>query len=162
MSTATNRPDDPDKPAPPLLTRVGNMTEDPELKVSKGGKSWTSLRIAVDTPKVAGQWSGERETVFYEVVAFDSIAVNVCESLRKGYRVIVHGTPEIRQYEAQDGTKQAVRRIVAQAIGAELRFARVTVTRSGRTAKPAVNVPEPPEPEAPAEAEQEDDPWATF
>jgi len=155
MSTSTHRPEGSnDEPTVPAVTRVGNLTADPELRFSKDGKAWAQLRLAVDTPKVAGQWSGPRDTTFYEVVTFDSVARNVCESLTTGCRVIVHGQPQIREYEAKDGSHQVVKRIVAQAIGPELRFARATVVRNGKTDTDPHRATAAPEPE--------EDPWATF
>jgi single-strand DNA-binding protein len=143
-------------PAPRLVTKVGNLTADPVLAFSASGKAWAILHIAVDTPKTPGDWGGERETTFYEAVVFDGIARNACASLLKGCRVIVHGQPEIREYEADDGTVRQVKRIIAQAAGPDLRFASAHVTRAQHTAR--TRPPAQPQPQ-PA---HEEDPWASF
>jgi len=141
---------------PAEVTRVGNVVADPELRFSASGKAWAPLRIAVETPVVPGDWSGDRETVFYEVVVFDRLAENVCHSLTKGCRVVVHGKPELREYEAADGSVQTAKRIVAQAVGIELRFTRAATVKAGNSARPARSQRQP-EPET-----GEEDPWASF
>ena len=85
--------------SPPLAERttmtsktavVGNFTDDPELRFSNAGKPWLRGRIRVK-PYVPGA-AEQPEPVFYDVVAFGSLAENVAESCLKGSRVVVTGS----------------------------------------------------------------------
>lgn len=120
----------------PAVTRVGNITADPELRFSEKGNPYTRLRIAVDVPKVPGDWAGERETTFYGVTCFGSLAENVAESLRKGDRIVVTGRPESRTWTGDDGKEHTEKVILADALGPELRFATAVVTKM-RDTRPA-------------------------
>jgi single-strand DNA-binding protein len=88
------------------------------------------MRIAVSTPKVEGDWSGERETSFYHVTAFGSLAENVANCLRKGTRVVVTGRGEVRNWTGDDGTEYESEGILADAIGPDLRWATAAVTKT--------------------------------
>lgn len=116
----------------PAATKVGNLTADPELLYSKAGKAYARMRIAVSTPKVEGDWSGERTTVFYDVTAFGSVADHAAESLKKGDRVLVTGKGEVREWTGADGQVHSSKGIIADAIGPDLRWASVTVERVQR------------------------------
>lgn len=109
---------------PATVTKVGNLTRDPELGFGKdSGKPFTRFGIAVNHPKVPGDWAGERVSDFYEVSCFASLAEHVAESLHKGDRVIVTGRPELDEWTDNAGVPRVTKRIVADAVGAELRFA---------------------------------------
>lgn len=114
------------------MTKVGNLTRDPELKFGASGTAYSTFVIAVDRPKVAGDWSGERVTDFYECVAFKQLAENVAESLEKGNRVIVAGDGELETYKDPDGNERTNKRIVCNHVGAELRFATAQITKVKR------------------------------
>jgi hypothetical protein len=117
MATRTTTP----KPSlPEEVTKVGNMVDAPALAFAEGsGKPYVRFSLAVDRPKVAGDWAGERETDFYRVVCFDGLAVNVSESLDKGARVIVRGTPELETWTGNDGATRTDKKILARDCGAE-------------------------------------------
>lgn len=112
------------------ISRVGNLTKDPELLVAESGNAWCKLGIAVNTPKKPGDWAGERDTTFYDVVCFKSLAENVAESLSKGDRVVVSGRAELEHWTDKEGAEQTSKRIVAEGIGPDLRFATVAVQRT--------------------------------
>ena len=77
----------PARVLPLEITKVGNLTDDPALDFAKEtNRPFARFRLAVERPKVPGDWAGERETTFYSVTCFDSVATNVCESLEKGAR----------------------------------------------------------------------------
>ena len=97
----------PARVLPLEITKVGNLTDDPALDFAKEtNRPFARFRLAVERPKVPGDWAGERETTFYSVTCFDSVATNVCESLEKG-------APRHRRRPARDrrvdrqGRKQA-------------------------------------------------------
>jgi single-strand DNA-binding protein len=124
---------------PTEVCKVGNLTRDPELRFSEKGTVFSRFAIAVSQPVTPGDWAGERSTEFYEVTAFGSLAEHVAESLRKGDRAVVSGRPELESFTAKDGTEKTQKRILAEAVGAELRFATCSVTRATRHVAP--NVP---------------------
>ncbi|MGH9014569.1 MAG: single-stranded DNA-binding protein [Acidimicrobiia bacterium] len=110
--------------------KVGNLTDDPVLRRGEQrGTPWTTFGLALDAPVAAGDWSGERETRFYDCVCFDSLARNVAASLRKGDRAIVVGRLELTAYRADDGETRTRERLVAGAVGPELRWTTAKVTR---------------------------------
>jgi single-strand DNA-binding protein len=124
----------PARVLPRELTKVGNLTDDPTLDFAKeSNRPFARFRLAVERPKVPGDWAGERETMFYSVTCFDSVATNVCETLEKGTRAIVVGRPEIDEWTDKDGNKRQDRRILANAVGPDLRWATAQVTRVRKT-----------------------------
>lgn len=110
---------------------VGNLTEDPELRFSAAGKPWMRTRISV-RPYVAGA-TEQPEVEFFDVVAFGSLAENVAEVLRKGSRVVVTGKMESDTWTGRDGVERETQKIIADAIGPDLRFGTVSITRATRT-----------------------------
>jgi single-strand DNA-binding protein len=116
------------------VTKVGNLTREPELRYGKEkGTPFTRFGLAVESPIKPGNWSGERRTEFYEVSSFGTLAENVAASLAKGDRVVVTGRPELDNWTDDRGNVRVTKRIVANAIGAELRWATADVTKvSGR------------------------------
>ena len=110
--------------------RVGNLTKDPDLRVGKTGTLYTSFGLAVNTPKVAGQWKGQQRTDFYDVVCFGTLAQHAAASLSKGVRVVVCGRSEVEHYTADDGTQRERKRIVAEALGPDLRWATATIHKT--------------------------------
>lgn len=116
------------------ITITGNLTRDPELKFSQGGIATVRFGVA-ETYK-----SKEKEhTSFYDVVAFGKNAENVHSSLIKGSGVIVKGRQEVREYERNDGTKGTSVQVVADEVGALLRFATVSIQKNERTGTGPVN-----------------------
>lgn len=114
-----------------IVTVVGNLTRDPELGRGKDrGTPYARTGLAVETPVEPGEWSGERQTEFYELVCFGSLAQHVEQSLAKGMRVIVTGRAEIDTWTPEDGDERVTKRIVIDAIGPELRWANATVTKT--------------------------------
>lgn len=114
------------------ITVVGNLTREPELRFTNGGKGVASFGIAVSRRyQVNGEW--QEKTSFFNVSAWDNLGENVAASLTKGMRVIVHGRLEVREYEAREGGKRTSVDIIADEIGPSLRWARATVERTERT-----------------------------
>jgi single-strand DNA-binding protein len=127
-STSNDRKVEPKGP----VAKVGNLTRDPELRFGTDkGTPFCRFGIAVEQPKEAGNWSGERETVFYEGTAFGSLAEHLAE-LVKGTRVLVIGKGELEHWTDADGNERTTKRIVVDACGPDLRWASVTVERDGR------------------------------
>ena len=113
------------------VTIVGNLTRDPELRFTAGGKGIASFGVAVNRRwQQNGEW--QEKVSFFNVTAWDTLGENIAASLTKGTRVIVTGRLEQREYETKEGDKRNVVEIVADEIGPSLRWARAEVERIAR------------------------------
>ena len=115
------------------ITIVGNITRDPELRFTPTGVATAQFGVAVNRSwqnRQTQEW--EEATSFIDVVCWRDLADNVSESLQKGSRVIVTGRLEQRSWETQDGEKRSKVEIVADEVGASLRFATAQITRTER------------------------------
>jgi len=113
--------------------KTGNLTRDPELRFGASGKAYARTAVAVETPKTPGDWAGEREVTFYEVVCFGTLAENVAQSLTKGMRVVVAGRAELEHWTDGNGEKRTAKHIIADGFGPDLRWVTCEVIRPERT-----------------------------
>ena len=91
-----------------VVTLVGNITRDPELRFTNTGQATASFGLAVNRRwqnRQTQEW--EEATSFFDVVCWREMAENAAESLTRGSRVIVTGRLEQRSWETPDG-RQAV------------------------------------------------------
>lgn len=131
------------------VTKVGNLTKDLELAFGANGTAYARAGLAVDRPKIPGDWSGERVTEFYDITVFGDMAENAAMSLPKGTRVIVQGRAEVEQYTKKDGTTGTGKRILVNAIGPDLRWASCEVSKVTRRGPAGDNQAEIPFDEEP-------------
>ena len=111
------------------VTVVGNLTRDPELRFTSGGRGQASFGLAVSRRyQVNNEW--QEQTSFFNVVAWGSLGENAAASLTKGTRIIVTGRLEQRSYETKEGEKRSVVEIIADEIGPSLRWARAEIERT--------------------------------
>ena len=114
------------------VTLVGNLTKDPELRFTTGGRGVASFGLAVSRRyQVNNEW--QEQTSFFNVVAWGTLGENAAASLTKGTRIMVTGRLEQREYETTAGEKRNVVEIVADELGPSLRWARAEVERTQRT-----------------------------
>jgi single-strand DNA-binding protein len=114
------------------VTLVGNVTRDPELRFTSGGRGVASFGIAVNRRYQSnGEW--QEQTSFFDVVAWGTLGENVAASLHKGTRALVYGRLEQRSWDTQDGEKRSKIEVVAEEIGPSLRWAQAQVERTART-----------------------------
>ena len=109
----------------PLITVVGNLVADPEPRVSQGGKSWVTFRIA-STPRVRDRQSGDwadGEALWLGCRAYGEYADNIAASLTKGMRVIVQGRLTQRSYKDNQGQDRTSLDLEVEEVGPSLRFA---------------------------------------
>jgi single-strand DNA-binding protein len=109
-------------------TITGNLTRDPEIRYTRDGQATTTLGVAVNRRwqnRESNEW--EESTSFFDVVAWRDLAENVALSLTRGMRVVVTGRLEQRSWETDDGDRRFKVEIVADEVGASLRFATVDV-----------------------------------
>ena len=114
------------------VTVVGNITRDPELRFTTGGRAVASFGIAVNRRyQVNNEW--QEQTSFFDVVAWAQLGENAAASLTKGARVIVNGRLEQRSWDNQDGERRTKIEIIADEIGPSLRWATAQVERTDRS-----------------------------
>lgn len=115
-----------------LITIMGNLVDDPELRVTPGGHAVAKFRIA-STPrtyeKQTQQWV-DGDPLFLTVSAWRSLGEHCAESLARGTRVIVHGELKQRSYEDREGVKRVVYEIEAEDVAPSLRNATAVVTKA--------------------------------
>lgn len=125
------------------VTVVGNLTRDPELRFTTGGKGIASFGIAVNRRyQQNGDWV--EKVSFFNVTAWDTLGENASASLQKGNRVIVTGRLEQREYETSSGEKRNVVEIVADELGPSLRWARTDIERVTREHTEGAGTRQPP------------------
>ena len=90
---------------------IGNLTRDPELSQTPTGVSVCRMSIAVG--RRFSNAEGGRETDFFNVTAWRGNAENCAKFLKKGNKVAVAGSIQVRNYERQDGSKGTSVDIVA-------------------------------------------------
>ncbi len=113
------------------VTLVGNLTRDPELRYTTGGRGVASFGLAVNRRyQVNGEW--QEQVSFFNVVAWADLGENSAASLNKGNRVIVTGRLQQREYETREGEKRSVVEVVADELGPSLRWAQAQVERISR------------------------------
>jgi single-strand DNA-binding protein len=118
-----------------VITVVGNLVNDPELRFTNSGAAVASVRIA-STPRTFDRQSGEwkdGEALFLSCSVWRQAAENVAESLQRGSRVIVQGRLKQRSYETREGEKRTVIEMEVDEIGPSLRYATAKVQKMSRS-----------------------------
>ena len=117
-----------------IITVVGNLTDDPELRFTPSGAAVANFTVA-STPRTFDKNSNEwvdQEAMFLRCSIWRQAAENVAESLQRGMRVVVHGRLKARTYETREGEKRTVFEIDVEEIGPSLKFATAKVNRTSR------------------------------
>jgi single-strand DNA-binding protein len=118
-----------------IITVVGNLVDDPELRFTPSGAAVANFRIA-STPRTFDRQTNEwkdGESLFLSCNIWRQAAENVAESLHKGTRVIVTGRLRQRSYETREGEKRTVFELEVDEVGPSLRNATVKVQRMARS-----------------------------
>ena len=117
------------------VTLVGNLTRDPELRYTTGGRGVASFGLAVNRRYMQnGEW--QEQTSFFNITAWGDLGENAAASLTKGARCIVTGRLQQREYETREGEKRSIVEVVADELGPSLRWAQAQVERISRDAAP--------------------------
>jgi len=114
------------------ITVVGNLTADPELRLTSGGTAVANFTVA-STPRTYKD--GELvsgDPLYMRCIVWRKLAENLSESLRRGDRVIVTGRLRQRQYETIAGEKRSVIEVEADEVGGSMRYLPVKVSRPER------------------------------
>src|SRR4029078_3988953 len=117
-----------------VITVVGNLTADPELRFTPSGAAVASFTVA-STPRTFDRQDNEwkdGEALFLRCSIWRQAAENVAETLQRGMRVIVQGRLRQRSYETREGEKRTTFELEVDEIGPSLRYATAKVTRASR------------------------------
>jgi len=117
-----------------IITVVGNLTADPELRFTASGAAVANFTVA-STPRqfdrASNEWK-DGEALFLRCNIWRQPAENVAESLTRGSRVIVTGRLKQRSFETREGEKRTVIELEVDEIGPSLRYATAKVNRAQR------------------------------
>jgi single-strand DNA-binding protein len=117
-----------------VITVVGNLTADPELRFTPSGAAVASFTIA-STPRTFDRNSNEwkdGEALFLRCSIWRQAAENVAESLTRGMRVVAQGRLKQRSYETREGEKRTVVEMEVEEVGPSLKYATAKVNRTQR------------------------------
>jgi single-strand DNA-binding protein len=118
-----------------IITVVGNLTADPELRFTPSGAAVANFTVA-STPRTFDRASGEwkdGEALFLRCNIWREAAENVAESLTRGSRVVATGRLKQRSFETREGEKRTVVELEVDEIGPSLRYATAKVNKASRS-----------------------------
>ena len=129
-----------------IITVVGNLTADPELRYTQNGLPVANFTIA-STPRnfdrQANEWK-DGEALFLRASVWREFAEHVAGSLTKGMRVIATGRLKQRSYQDREGNNRTAIELEVDEIGPSLRYATAQVTRGGGQSRPQQQVADEP------------------
>ena len=118
-----------------VITVVGNLTADPELRFTPNGAAVANFTVA-STPRTFDRASGEfkdGETLFLRCSVWREFAENVAGSLSRGTRVVVQGRLKSRTFDTKEGDRRTVFELDVDEMGPSLRYATANVSRNERS-----------------------------
>lgn len=137
-----------------VITVIGNLTADPELRYTQNGRAVANFTIA-STPRQfdrqANEWK-DLEALFLRASAWQEMAEHVAGTLTKGMRVIAQGRLRQRSYQDREGNQRTAIELEIDEIGPSLRYATAQVTRATQGQGGAQRQPQPA---------ASDEPWST-
>jgi single-strand DNA-binding protein len=117
-----------------VITVVGNLTADPELRFTPSGAAVANFTVA-STPRTFDRQSGEwkdGEALFLRCNIWRQAAENVAETLTRGSRVILQGRLRQRSFETREGEKRTVIEMEVDEVGPSLRYATAKINKVSR------------------------------
>jgi single-strand DNA-binding protein len=118
-----------------VITVIGNLTADPELRFTPSGAAVANFTVA-STPRIFDRQTNEwkdGEALFLRCNIWREAAENVAESLTRGSRVIVQGRLKQRSFETREGEKRTVVELEVDEIGPSLKYATAKVNKASRS-----------------------------
>jgi single-strand DNA-binding protein len=118
-----------------VITVVGNLVNDPEMRYTNSGAAVATFRIA-STPRTLDRQTGDwkdGEALFLTCSVWREAAENVVQSLSRGARVIVQGRLRQRTYDTKEGEKRTVVELEVDEVGPSLRYATANVQKATRS-----------------------------
>lgn len=117
-----------------VITVVGNVTADPELRFTPNGAAVANFTVA-STPRTFDRQTSEwrdGETLFLRCSAWREMAENVAETLSRGTRVVAQGRLRSRTFDTKEGERRTVFELDVDEVGPSLRYASANVTKNER------------------------------
>ncbi|MFF3547124.1 single-stranded DNA-binding protein [Streptomyces platensis] len=143
-----------------VITVVGNLTADPELRFTPAGAAVCRFTVA-STPrtfdKQAKEWK-DGESLFLNCSVWRQQAEHAAESLARGTRVIVQGRLKQRSFETKEGEKRTVFELDVDEVAPSLRNATAKVTKAGGSGQGRQQAQDARRAQGAASA---DDPWSS-
>lgn len=120
-----------------IITVVGNLTADPELRFTQAGLAVANFTIANTSKRFDKQKNEyvDGEALFLRASCWREFAEHVAGSLTKGTRVVAQGRLKQRSYETKEGEKRTSIELEVDEIGPSLRYATATVTRASTSGR---------------------------
>jgi single-strand DNA-binding protein len=116
------------------ITITGNLGGDPEMRFTPTGIAVVRFSVGVtERYKDGNEWK-DRDTSWFNVVAWRELAENCAATLNRGNRVTVTGPIRQRSWEDKEGEKRTVYEINADEIAASLKYATARITKVRRDA----------------------------
>lgn len=126
-----------------VITVIGNLTADPELRYTQNGLPVVNFTVA-STPRTFDRQSNEwkdGDALFLRASAWRETAEHIAASLTKGSRVIAQGILEQRSYKDREGNDRTSIELNVQEIGPSLKYATAQVTRATGGGRQAASAP---------------------
>lgn len=118
------------------VTLRGRLTRDPEMRFSAKGNPVANFAVVTSRRfknDQSGEWE-DRDTTFWDCIAFGQLAENIAESLAKGTAVVVTGNAFQEEWEDKTGQKRRSLKVTVDDVAPSLRFASAKITRAERQA----------------------------
>jgi single-strand DNA-binding protein len=109
------------------ITLLGNLARDPEIKYTNEGLAITDLRVAVNKRWKDKEGNDMENVEFFNITAWNKLAENCSNDLKKGDRVIVSGRLNHRSFDTKDGKKINIMNVIADVVAASLEFNSVKI-----------------------------------
>jgi single stranded DNA-binding protein len=110
------------------ITIAGNVSQEPELRVTTSGMNVLTFNVADSHGK-----DDKKKTTFHSITVFGQLAENVAASIKKGDTVLVSGRVEVDEYTKKDGSKAKSIKVVADEVGFSMRWNSVVPDQTGTT-----------------------------
>lgn len=115
-----------------VVTIVGNLTADPELRFLPSGKGVAEFTVVHNNRIKDGNAWKDGAPTFLRCAAWEGMGENVIESLKKGDRVIVQGGMYSDEWTDKENNKRSTLKLRVEAVGPDLRYATAAVTKIRR------------------------------
>lgn len=115
-----------------VITVVGNLVDDPELRFTPAGAAVAKFRVASvprNFNRETNTWEDAKDGLFLTCSVWRQAAENAAETLQRGMRVIVQGRLKQRSYEDREGVKRTVFELDVDDVGPSLKSATAVVTK---------------------------------
>lgn len=115
-----------------IVTVIGNVGAEPELKFTTSGQPVCTLNVAESRKFKDASGTEQEQTTWWRIVSWREMAENIADSISKGDRIIVSGRCEIRSFKDADGNDKWVTEITAYDVAPSLRWSTAKVTKNER------------------------------